>query len=60
MNIDKNERIEHVLCPAALLDSIHYGESSPFTTIYGIENGEPPIEIGILYPSGLFCLNHIS
>ncbi len=57
MNKDKNKWIEHVLYCKALLDSIHYGASSPFIPIYAIELGASPIEIGILYSLSNLSLN---
>ncbi len=57
MNQLKNNKVEFALYTKALLDSIHYGASSPFIPIYGVELGASPIEIGLLYALTNFSLN---
>ena len=53
----KDDRIEHALYFKALLDSIHYGASSPFIPIYGIELGASPSEVGVIYAFSNTFLN---
>lgn len=53
----KNNKVEGALYTKALLDSIHYGATSPFIPIYGVELGASPIEIGLLYALTNFSLN---
>jgi len=57
MNQGKNHWVEKALYSKALLESIHYGASSPFIPIYGIELGASSIEVGILYALSNLSLN---
>ncbi|MCL7382995.1 MAG: MFS transporter [Thaumarchaeota archaeon] len=57
MNRDRDHWVEKALYSKALLESIHYGASSPFIPIYGIELGASSIEVGILYALSNLSLN---
>ena len=60
MNRDRDHWVEKALYSKALLESIHYGASSPFIPIYGIELGASSIEVGILYALSNLSLNFSS